>query len=122
LGNDFPLPHRGEIWIVNFSPGRGSEQAGERPALILQNDGGNQNPRYPNTVVLAMTTKGKPIPFHIEIAPGPGKGLREVTYVKCEQVLTIAKARLLGRGPLGRLTPAEMRRVDLAVKLSLALP
>jgi mRNA interferase MazF len=122
LGNDFPLPRRGEVWIVDFSPGRGSEQTGERPALILQNDAGNKSPHYPNTVVLAMTTKGKPIPFHVEIAPGPGKGLREMTYVKCEQVLTIAKSRLLSPGPLGRLTPADLRRVEIAVKLSLALP
>ncbi len=120
--NDLPLPRRGEIWRVDFNPGRGSEQTGQRPALVLQNDAGNQNPRYPNTVVLAMSTQGKPIPFHIRIAPSQQNGLREVTYVKCEQVLTLAKVRLLGREPLGRLTAPEMRKVELAVKLSLALP
>lgn len=95
---------------------------GQRPALILQNDTGNQNSRYPNTVVLAMSTQGKPIPFHVRIAPTQQNGLREVTYVKCEQVLTLAKARLMGKEPLGRLTTAEMRKVEVAVKLSLALP
>jgi mRNA interferase MazF len=69
-----------------------------------------------------MSTHGKPIPFHIRIAPSPENGLREVTYVKCEQVLTLAKARLLGREPLGRLSSGEMRKVEIAVKLSLALP
>ena len=29
---------RGEVWLVNFNPGRGSEQKGHRPALIIQND------------------------------------------------------------------------------------
>lgn len=120
--SETPRPRRGEIWLVDFNPGRGSEQIGQRPALILQNDMGNQNPRYPNTVVLAMSTHGKPIPFHIQIAPDPQNGLREVTYVKCEQVLTLSKARLLGSEPLGRLTSAEMRKVEIAVKLSLALP
>lgn len=120
--SDARLPRRGEIWFVDFNPGRGSEQIGQRPALVLQNDAGNQNPRYPNTVVLAMSTHGKPIPFHIRIAPGQQNGLREVTYVKCEQVLTISKARLLGPEPLGRLSPAEMQKVEVAVKLSLALP
>lgn len=122
LVSDSPLPRRGEIWRVDFSPGRGSEQIGQRPALILQNDAGNQNPRYPNTVVLAMSTHGRPIPFHIRIDPSPQNGLREVTYVKCEQILTLAKARLLDREPVGRLSPAEMRKVEVAVKLSLALP
>jgi mRNA interferase MazF len=107
---------------VDFSPGRGSEQLGQRPALILQNDAGNQNARYPNTVVLAMSTHGKPIPFHIRIAPSPENGLREVTFVKCEQILTLSKERLLGRGPLGCLSTTEMRKVEIAVKLSLALP
>ncbi len=72
-------------------------------------------------MVLAMSTQGKPIPFHIQIAPSPENGLREVTFVKCEQILTIAKARLLGPGPLGRLPSAAMRRIEVAVKLSLAL-
>ena len=119
--HDASLPLRGEIWLVDFNPGRGSEQLGQRPALILQNDAGNQNPRYPNTIVLAMSTRGKPIPFHVRIAPSAQNGLREVTYVKCEQVLILAKARLLGREPLGRLTAAEIQKVEMAVKLSLAL-
>jgi mRNA-degrading endonuclease toxin of MazEF toxin-antitoxin module len=31
-------PKRGEIWMVDFNPARGSEQAGKRPALIIQNE------------------------------------------------------------------------------------
>ncbi len=69
-----------------------------------------------------MSTYGKPIPFHIRIDPSPQNGLREVTYVKSEQILTIAKVRLVGPGPLGRLPLAEMRKIEVAVKLSLALP
>ena len=120
--SEFPLPRRGEIWIVDFNPGRGSEQLGQRPALVLQNDAGNENPRYPNMIVLAMSTKGKPVPFHIGIQPSRQNGLRETTYVKCEQVLTLSKSRLLGDKAIGRLSPAEMQKVDVAVKLSLALP
>jgi mRNA interferase MazF len=119
---DLPLPRRGEIWVVDFDPGRGSEQRGKRPALILQNDAGNQHSQYLNTIVLAMSTKGKPIPFHIQITPDQQNGLQEVTYVKCEQILTISKTRLHGQKPMGRLSPAEMRKVETAVKLSLALP
>ncbi|MHB8523858.1 MAG: type II toxin-antitoxin system PemK/MazF family toxin [Limisphaerales bacterium] len=39
-------PHRGQIWLVNWSPGRGSEQLGRRPALVMQTDSANANPRY----------------------------------------------------------------------------
>jgi mRNA-degrading endonuclease toxin of MazEF toxin-antitoxin module len=69
-----------------------------------------------------MSTQGKPIPFHVRIAPSQENGLRGVTFVKCEQILTLSKARLLGQEPLGRISNGEMRKVEVAVKLSLALP
>jgi hypothetical protein len=56
--------HRGDIWVVDWSPGRGSEQAGMRPAVVVQTDAANLNPRYPNTIVLTVSTKGKAVPFH----------------------------------------------------------
>src|SRR5437867_11861884 len=47
-------PRRGEVWMVNFSPGRGSEQRGNRPALIIQNDVGNRHAA--TTIVAAITS------------------------------------------------------------------
>lgn len=52
-------PKRREIWLIDWSPARGSEQEGIRPSLILQSDKGNLNDKYDNTIVLAITTKGK---------------------------------------------------------------
>jgi mRNA interferase MazF len=63
-----PAPNRGEIWQLDWSPGRGSEQTGVRPALIVQNDPGNHSPIYPNTIVVSISTKGRNIPFHVFIA------------------------------------------------------
>lgn len=116
-----PVPSRGELWIVDFNPGRGSEQTGRRPALVIQNDIGNHHPRYANTVVLAVSTSGKPIPFHVKVTPTRQNGLREVSYVKCEQILTLSKSRLLGRRPLGRLTPEQIEQVETALLLSLGI-
>ena len=45
-----------------------------------------------------------------------------MTHVKCEQVLTVSKTRLLGGRPLGRLESAKLREVEVAVKLAMALP
>jgi len=61
--------YRGDIWIVDWSPGRGSEQTGTRPAVVIQTDAANLNPHYPNTIVLTVSTKGKAVPFHIAIDP-----------------------------------------------------
>ncbi len=115
-----PTPSRGEIWLVDWSPGRGSEQIGLRPALILQNDHGNHSPRFPNTVVVAISSKGRDIPLHVFVARTTTNGLRVDSYVHCEQIITISKRRLIGER-WGRLTPEEIAQVDLAVKRSLAL-
>ena len=118
---EYPSPRRGEVWYVDFSPARGSEQAGKRPALVIQNDAGNTNPRYPNTIVLVMSTKGKRVPFHVRVDPAKSNGLRETTFVKCEQILTIAKARLTGEGPLGRLSAGQFRQVEAAALLAIGI-
>lgn len=70
-------PKRGEIWLIDWSPARGSEQEGIRPSLILQSDKGNLNQDYHNTIVLAITTKGKDIPFHINLEPNKENGLKK---------------------------------------------
>lgn len=106
---------RGDLWVVDWSPGRGSEQAGLRPAVIVQTDAANLNPSYPNTIVVTVSTKGKAVPFHVRLDPSADNGLRAVSYVKCEQVLTIAKDRLSRR--IGHLAAADLTRVVEAVKL-----
>ena len=111
---------RGELYWLDWSPGRGSEQTGLRPALIVQNDAGNSNPRYPLTIVATVSTKGKAtIPTHVELLPTPENGLRETSYVKTEQVMTVAKERIGSR--IGSLTSPEIERVDTALRRSQGL-
>jgi len=112
---------RGEIWVVDWSPGRGSEQLGRRPALIIQNDQGNHARNYPNTIVATISTKGQPFHFHVAIRKSRLNGLKEDSFVKCEQLMTISKGRLIGRS-WGKLSADEMKRVDDAIRISLGLP
>jgi mRNA interferase MazF len=114
-----PSPRRGEIWDVNWSPGRGAEQKGIRPALIIQNDRGNASPTYPLTIVASMTRTERELPLHVRIAPSEENGLTDFTDVKCEQVMTIEKSRLIRRR--GSITSEELGRVDVGLKLSLDL-
>jgi mRNA interferase MazF len=110
-------PKRGEIWLLDWSPSRGSEQAGFRPALIIQTDAANSNPNYPNTIVLAVSTKGKQVPFHVALTPNKLNALTEASFVKCEQVLTVAKERLVKR--LGVIDAGELQLINRAVRLVL---
>ncbi len=114
-----PNPKRGQIWLVDWTPGRGSEQLGKRPALVVQTDAANANPHYPNTIVLTVSSKGHPVPSHMEIPPSPANGLSEISFVKCEQVLTVSKDRL--EHLYGSLSMAEMDRVETAIRKVLVI-
>ena len=115
-----PSPRRGEIWDVNWSPGRGAEQQGTRPALIIQNDRGNASHNYPLTIVASMSRTERELPLHVRIAPNEENGLTDYTDVKCEQIMTIEKSRLIRRR--GSISSEELGKVDVALKLSLDLP
>ena len=114
-----PSPRRGEIWDVNWSPGRWAEQQGTRPALIIQNDRGNASSSYPLTIVASMSRTERELPLHVRIIPNAENGLTDNTDVKCEQVMTIEKSRLIRRR--GYINAEELARVDMALKLSLNL-
>ena len=108
---------RGEIYWVDWSPGRGSEQSGLRPALVIQNDVGNKS--SPTTVVAAITTAlEKPYPFLVQITASES-GLPRDSMINLAAILTIDQTRL--RDKCGELSQTKMAEVDKAIKTSLAL-
>ena len=107
-------PRRGEVWLVNFNPGRGSEQRGIRPALVIQNDTGNIYAS--TTIVAAITSTIKEFPVTVVLSAGEG-GLKQRSMVNLAQLLTIDKARLQKR--LGSLSESTMRQVDEAIRVSM---
>jgi mRNA interferase MazF len=79
----------------------------------------NINSAYPNVIVAAVSTKGRQIPTHVEVSPSSSNGLSQDSFVKCEQILTISKARLLGQ--IGTLSKENIARVDASIKRALDL-
>jgi mRNA interferase MazF len=110
---------RGDLYWVDWSPAHGSEQMGRRPALIVQLDPANRNPRYPNTIVVTVSTSGRDVFSHVPIEPTSENGLRERSFAKCEQILTVSKDRLSGY--IGRVSPELMNRAAQAMKRMLAI-
>lgn len=108
---------RGEVYWVNWSPARGSEQAGQRPALVVQNNTGNQ--LSPTTIVAAITSRPmqRRYPFHV---PLPGGTLPKESTIMCEQLITIDQSRLVGNR-VALLSDKVMEEVDEALKRSLGL-
>jgi len=110
------FPRRGEVWMVNWNPSRGSEQAGKRPALVIQNDIGNE--KAPTTIIAAISGTVKFYPMNVLIRPPEG-GLDRASIVKTSQILTVSKERLEIR--LGRVNQDTLLEVERAIKLSLGL-
>lgn len=110
------FPRRGEIWLINWNPARVSEQAGRRPALIIQNNIGNEHSS--TTIVAAISTSVKLYPMNVLLEPPQG-GLSKPSTIKTSQILTVAKDRLEKR--LGMADDQVMIEVDRALKLSLSL-
>ncbi|MDP2181312.1 MAG: type II toxin-antitoxin system PemK/MazF family toxin [Actinomycetota bacterium] len=108
---------RGEIYWVDWNPSRGSEQSGNRPALVVQNDTGNE--LSPTTIVVSLTTREmrKRYPFHVPVPEGV---LPKHGTIMCEQIMTIDQSRLIGRR-IALLDDSVMREVDEALKRSLGL-
>lgn len=113
-----PKPKRGEIYWVNFEPARGVEQSGLRPALVVQNNRGNDSSSY--TVVVALSSAPLPrvYPFTVPLSKGDGNLPRE-GHVNCAQLLTIDQSRL--EKLIGTLDNNVMGQVNAALRYALDL-
>jgi len=90
-------PARGEIWLADLGTGRGHEQQGPRPVLVVSDDALNAG-LSGLVIVVPLTSrvaKSRGIPAHIPVAPPEG-GLKTPSVILCDQVRTISKDRLTG--------------------------
>lgn len=113
---------RGEIWQVDLDPVRGSEANKQRPAVIVSNDRANAAAtrlgRGVVTVVPVTSNTDRVYPFQVLLSRATS-GLAFESKAQAEQVRSVAMQRLLRR--IGRVSPAEMRDIDDALRLHLAL-
>ncbi|HEY7154550.1 MAG TPA: type II toxin-antitoxin system PemK/MazF family toxin [Gemmataceae bacterium] len=109
---------RGEVWLADLSPTRGTEQAGVRPVVVVQTD--RANARSPHTIILPFTTRIRQrlLPSHVFVPAGEG-GLTQDSVALAEQIRVIDNDRLIRL--LGDLSDARMREVDDALRAILAL-
>ncbi|MEH2317672.1 type II toxin-antitoxin system PemK/MazF family toxin [Nostoc sp.] len=80
---------QGDVYLADWNPNRGSEQAGIRPVIIVQRD---RLAQFTTTsVVIPLTTNLRcaNIPGIIIIPSGEG-GLTQESVVLCYQIIVIA--------------------------------
>jgi mRNA interferase MazF len=109
---------RGDIYLADLNPSRGSEQAGIRPVIIVQRD---TLERFTTTVIvvpLTSNTRRARIPGTIIIAAGEG-GLTQESVVLCYQMVVIDRERLIRK--LGVLSPTYLLMLKEALEYTLQL-
>lgn len=100
---------RGDIYDVDWP------RLGTRPSIIATR--ASAIPYLVNVIVVLMTTRVRGVPTEVEL--GGAHGLVEGCVANADNVVTVPKAALgRYRGSLG---PGEMRALDDALRIALAL-
>lgn len=97
---------RGDIYWADLNPVRGSEQAGRRPVLVISHDILNQ--RSHTVIVLAITSQ-PPRPGFPLTCPLPDGALPKPSWVKINQIRTIAVERLGDQ--VGQVAPELLAKI-----------
>ena len=87
---------KGEIWLANLNPTKGSEQAGIRPVLIFQNNYINQFTTTLLTIPFTSNLRRAALPSCIKLAKGEG-GLATDSVALCHQLRVLDKSRLINK-------------------------
>ena len=109
--------NRGDIYLANLNPYKGSEQGGKRPVIIIQNNVGNHY--SPTVIVTAVTSrffKKRALPTHV---PLDNEELEKNSLALLEQIRTIDKSRLIRK--IGRVPKEKMKEIGAAIHVSLDL-
>ena len=110
---------RGEVWVGNLNPNRGTEVGKVRPVLVIQADF-LIDQGEPTIIVLPLTTQVRATkePLHVTI-PARDRLLQNC-QVMPEQPRTLDRNRLRD-GPLTRLTSEEMKAVEKSLMAVLGM-
>ena len=109
---------RGDILLVNLEPVKGHEQGGIRPVLVIQND--TYNKHSPVLIIAAITSKQftNEYPTNVFVSKEESK-LKKDSTVLLNQIKTIDKQRIIKT--IGSIDPFTIGKVDMALKISLAI-
>lgn len=105
---------RGEIWLANLDPRRGTEPGKTRPVLVVQASA-LLAAAHPSTLVVPLTTALIDDAEPLRIRVPRAAGLKKASDLLIDQLRAIDNKRLV-RGPLARVSGPLMARVELALK------
>ena len=109
---------RGEIWLADLNPTRGSEQAGTRPVLILQTNSINRFTRTFLAIPFTTNLRRASLPTCVRLVQGEG-GLANDSVALCHQFRVLDKSRLIRR--LGSLDEESLTVIEHCVLFTIGI-
>jgi mRNA interferase MazF len=109
---------RGDVYLADLNPSRGSEQAGIRPVIVVQRD--NLERFTPTVVVVPLTSNMRrtQVAGTVVIPAGEG-GLAQDSVALCYQIVVIDRQRL--QRQLKTLSPSYLSALKEALKYTFEL-
>ena len=109
---------RGDVVRVRLDPAEGREIRKTRPAVVVSN---NAACRFDSVIQVVPLTSlpDRPLRPYEALIDSEASGLPKTSRAVANQIRTIAKHRITKR--VGRLTAGEIKTVDRAIKIQLAL-
>jgi len=103
------MPNRGEIWLADLNPRRGTEPGKVRPVLVMQSqaliDAG-----HPSTYVIPLTTNLIDDAYPLRLRVSATDRLQRDSDLLLDQMRAIDNARLVN-GPLAALAKPMLAQV-----------
>jgi mRNA interferase MazF len=96
-----------EIWYANLNSGKGSEQHGLRPVVIIS--GNVLNQYLPVIITCPLTTKIKNYKGNVVLDPNDENGLTEKSEIVVFQSRSISKDRLVNK--IGRISEDQLQQL-----------
>ena len=109
------VTRRGDIFWVDFSPGKGSEPFGRRPGLVIQCDALNDSKL--NTVIMVAITsnlKFAELPGNVSLRKGEAN-MPKSCVINVTQLKSVDKSSLVEK--IGSLPDKKMEEVFVGLKL-----
>jgi mRNA interferase MazF len=113
------MHERGEIWLANLNPGRGTEPGKTKPVLIVQSQA-LLDVDHPSTLVVPLTTRLIDNAAPLRLRVPAGGNLERDSDLLLDQLRAIDNNRL-AKGPLQRCPETLLAQVDQALREMLDL-